>query len=160
MNNDVDSLIEVWSKKTDSELIEFLITDYHDKHRGQLLSLIELSEYVEKNHISEPLCPRGLTSHLKSIMSDLMEHMSQEEKEVFPVIALGQKDVILNQVRLLKYEHEQQVEALDTLLFLTNDLLLPKKSCPKWWALYNEISEFYTDVHEHMTLENNVLFEY
>ncbi|MCD8513421.1 MAG: hemerythrin domain-containing protein [Nitrincola sp.] len=93
-------------------------------------------------------------------MLDLFEHMSLEENSVFPMISLGQKDMVLNQMRFLQYEHEQQSEALDTLLFLTNDLLLPKDACPKWWALYNEISEFYTDIHEHMALENNVLFVY
>lgn len=160
MISNIDSLLEVWSKKKDSEVIEFLITHYHDKHREQLKSLIELSEYIETNHISEPLCPRGLTSHLKNVMLDLFEHMSLEENSVFPMISLGQKDMVLNQMRFLQYEHEQQSEALDTLLFLTNDLLLPKDACPKWWALYNEISEFYTDIHEHMALENNVLFVY
>ncbi|MEO6923129.1 MAG: hemerythrin domain-containing protein, partial [Acidobacteriaceae bacterium] len=41
---------------------------------------------------------------------------------------------------------------------LTNNLTPPAEACTTWRALYRAIEDFETDLHQHIHLENNILF--
>ncbi|EXJ09538.1 hemerythrin domain-containing protein [Nitrincola nitratireducens] len=156
----VTELIQKWQKIPDSNLIDHILVRYHEKHRLQLVQLIALSERVEVVHAKHPLCPTGLTQHLKCMEQDLISHMLKEENILFPMIRSGWKDMALATIRMMMYEHEQHNESLDTLLLLTHELSLPKDACQIWLKLYEGIQELYKDLVEHIALENSILFNY
>jgi len=156
----VTALIQDWQNTSDSDLIDHILVRYHKKHREQLEQLIPLSEKVETAHAKNPICPTGLTQHLKKMEQDLISHMLKEENILFPMIRSGRKDMALAPIRMMMYEHEQHNESLDTLLLLTHELSLPKDACQTWLKLYEGIQELYKDLVEHIALENSILFNY
>lgn len=55
-----------WNAALDADLIEHILTRYHDTLRQQLPELIRLSRRVELVHGGHPECPAGLSSHLEN----------------------------------------------------------------------------------------------
>lgn len=55
-------------------------------------------------------------------------------------------------------DHDQTSEELQTLRKLTNNYTPPPEACPTLPGLYRAIEELETDLHQHIHLENNILF--
>jgi len=53
---------------------------------------------------------------------------------------------------------EGNVKALAKLRQLTGNDTLPPDACPTFKALYEELQQLKVDLHQHVHLENNVLF--
>ncbi|WP_049723424.1 iron-sulfur cluster repair protein YtfE [Gilvimarinus polysaccharolyticus] len=149
----------VWTEKNDIELIEHILTRYHDVHRRQLPELIRLSGRVELVHGGHPNCPVTLTAHLEQIQAELEAHMGKEEQVLFPMISRGMHGVAAGPVQVMRHEHNDHGKALEMVRTLTHDLTLPEQACNTWQALYRGLEEFEIDMVEHIHLENNVLFD-
>lgn len=97
---------------------------------------------------------------------DLLSHLDKEEAHVFPYIK------VLNQhgrtrapfstvdypVRIMHFEHESQEDALQELREVTDGWSAPPRSCAALRAVHADLSALERDLHEHLHLENNVLF--
>jgi regulator of cell morphogenesis and NO signaling len=55
-------------------------------------------------------------------------------------------------------EHEEVGEILAKMREVTNDYTLPAEACPSFTALYHRLRAFERDLHQHIHLENNLLF--
>jgi len=148
-----------WSEKSDTELIEHILTRYHDVHRRQLPELARLSARVELVHGGHPKCPVALTAHLEQMQAELVEHMSKEEEVLFPMISRGMHSVAAGPAQVMRHEHDDHGEALRTIRRLTHDLTPPEGACNTWQALYRGLEELEIDLVEHIHLENNILFD-
>ena len=71
------------------QIIDFILPNFHDKHRTQLPELIAMAEKVESRHADSPACPKGLATLLRKIYDDLVHHMMKEEQILFPLIKSG-----------------------------------------------------------------------
>jgi regulator of cell morphogenesis and NO signaling len=103
--------------------------------------------------------------------SDLMRHMEKEETILFPFIEamLDARDqchrvprtpfgTIQNPVRMMELEHQHAGNEMWLIRVLTNNFQPPADACVTWRACYAELEAFERDLHEHVHLENNVLF--
>ncbi|MGP4842950.1 iron-sulfur cluster repair protein YtfE [Marinobacter sp. 1Y8] len=142
----------------DQQLIEHILTRYHDALREQLPELIRLACRVERVHAGHPDCPAGLHSHLEKMQEDLEAHMAKEEQILFPMIARGVHGMAVAPVMIMRQDHDDHGEALNGILLLTHDLTLPEGACNTWQQLYTGLDELRRDLIEHIHLENNVLF--
>ncbi len=92
----------------------------------------------------------------------LIEHLEREEHELFPVIlsadsaAAAPVDEALH--RDLVEDHQEAGDALDRLRDLTDGYTLPDWGCNTYRALLDGLAELERDTHQHVHLENNVLF--
>ncbi len=140
------------------DLINHILTRYHEVHRQQLPELIRLSERVEKVHKDHPACPAGLAQFLMEMQEELLSHMMKEEQILFPMINAQQPQAI-HPVQVMRDEHQQHGESLAVLDKLTNNLTLPEAACNTWQALYIGLNTFKYDLMQHIHLENNELFQ-
>jgi hypothetical protein len=58
----------------------------------------------------------------------------------------------------LEQEHESAGKTLAQLHKVTNNYTLPPDACPTFKALYDELQQMEADLHQHIHLENNILF--
>ena len=72
-----------WRTAPLREIIDFIIPRFHDKHRNQLPTLIELAEKVESVHADSADCPKGLAELIRKVYADLVNHMMKEEQILF-----------------------------------------------------------------------------
>lgn len=150
---------EDWSAAPDADLIEHILTRYHDTLRHQLPELIRLSRRVELVHGGHPECPAGLSSHLETMQEELENHMRKEEQILFPMISRGIQGMARQPVAMMRHEHDDHGVALSRLNQLTRNITLPERACNTWQALYAGLEALQRDLMDHIHLENNILFE-
>ena len=59
---------------------------------------------------------------------------------------------------MMMMEHDAVGELLRELREVTSDYSVPSDGCISYQALYQAIEEFEQDLHQHIHLENNILF--
>ncbi|BFM11978.1 iron-sulfur cluster repair protein YtfE [Simiduia litorea] len=148
-----------WSSAPDTELIDHILTRYHDVHREQLTELIRLASRVEHVHGDKPECPKGLAQHLMLMDEELNNHMQKEEQILFPMLKAGQRTMAQGPIHVMRHDHDDHARALDKLYALTDNITLPKGACNTWRALFAGLQAFVDDLKQHIHLENNILFE-
>jgi len=139
-------------------LIEHILSRYHETHRGELPELLRLAARVEERHAGNAQVPAGLHAALQELSGALDEHMAKEEQILFPLMLHGGHPMIGAPISVMRGEHDEHGERLARIEALTHGLQLPDEACPTWRALYAGLRKLIDDVHEHVHLENNVLF--
>jgi regulator of cell morphogenesis and NO signaling len=59
---------------------------------------------------------------------------------------------------MMEHEHDDAGIALKVLRQASHDYAPPADACTSYRALYNALEAFEKDLHQHIHLENNVLF--
>lgn len=147
------------SQASDAELIDHILSRYHEVHREQLPELIRLARKVEQVHQTRADCPHGLGDHLHAMTQALESHMRKEEAVLFPMIGAGNGAMAAMPITVMRGEHDEHGTELQRLAELTNELTAPDDACRTWRALYDGLRAFRADLLAHIQLENDVLFE-
>ena len=63
-----------------------------------------------------------------------------------------------NPIRQMELEHDKAGNALAKMRELASDYALPADACNTFAALYDGLQAMESDLHEHIHLENNILF--
>ncbi|HUQ97316.1 MAG TPA: iron-sulfur cluster repair di-iron protein, partial [Chitinophagaceae bacterium] len=105
------------------------------------------------------------------LQQELQTHFAKEERVLFPFIkalvkAKNEKDTsalaaypsINEPVHMMEAEHEAAGELLEQIRNVTNEFVPPAGSCSSFQLLYKKLHDLETDLHQHIHLENNLLF--
>jgi regulator of cell morphogenesis and NO signaling len=161
-----------WSRARLRDLVTHVLDTYHAPLRQELPVLLQLAEKVTFVHgANHPGMLRPMRDVLQGFASELQQHMFKEEALLFPgVIALeeawesgeaypdGTLRSLIGPLQQMEREHEQAGAALATLRRLSGDYELPPEACGSFGALFRGLAQLETTMHEHVHLENNVLF--
>jgi len=63
-----------------------------------------------------------------------------------------------NPVAMMEHEHDSAGNALRTLRATSHGYTVPPDGCTSFQALYKALAELEADLHQHIHLENNILF--
>jgi len=98
-------------------------------------------------------------------------HMMKEEMVLFPYMIHLEGAVtrdepapaapfgtVKNPVAMMVHEHDSAGEALRALRQASRGYTAPEDACLSFKTLFNALAEFETDLHQHIHLENNILF--
>jgi len=61
-------------------------------------------------------------------------------------------------VRMMMMEHDSAGELLRKMREISKNYALPADACMSFQMLYRALEEFEADLHQHIHLENNILF--
>lgn len=140
------------------EMIDFILTRYHETHRRELPELAALSRKVEAVHAAHPDAPHGLADVFQQMIGDLEVHMKKEELMLFPLMKRGAPMPLAAPITQMRHDHDDQGGHLRRIEEITNGFALPQDACRSWQALYAGAEKLADDLMEHVHLENNVLF--
>jgi regulator of cell morphogenesis and NO signaling len=143
---------------TPAQLVDYIVTRFHDVHRQQLPELIRMARRVEAVHRENPHVPAGLGDLLEAMQTELFTHMHKEEAILFPMLKAGGNPFVSQPIGMMRAEHVDHGAELERLMALTNDANPPAGACNTWRALYTGIGQFADDLISHIHTENNVLF--
>ena len=150
---------ERWDTKPLPDLIDFILTRYHEPLRVDLPALTEAARRVERVHAKKPTCPHGLAALLEQLTAELEQHMGKEEQVLFPAIRFGRRgDLVHMPVRVMMLEHDDHGANLKRVRELATGFVPPPEACATWRALYVGLDKLEAELMEHIHLENNVLF--
>jgi regulator of cell morphogenesis and NO signaling len=148
-----------WDGEPLPDLIDHILTRYHEPLRKDLPALIEAARKVERVHRDKPSCPHRLASFLEQVHDELQQHMGKEEMVLFPALLSGARGQHVHMpIRMMMQEHDDHGANLQTLRALTTDFEPPPEACATWRALYVALAKLESELMEHIHLENNVLF--
>jgi regulator of cell morphogenesis and NO signaling len=150
---------ERWDTRPLPELIDFILTRYHEPLRADLPALLDAARRVERVHAKKPSCPHGLASHLEQLDAELRQHLAKEEQVLFPALRSGSGGAHVHMpIRVMMQEHDDHGANLKRLRVLATDFIPPQEACATWRALYAGLEKLEAELMEHIHLENNVLF--
>ncbi|HAW53244.1 MAG TPA: iron-sulfur cluster repair di-iron protein [Flavobacteriales bacterium] len=152
--------------------LDFLIDHILNIHHKYVLeSLPVISEYAEKvasvhgHHYTEVL---KIRDHFRGLNDELLSHLQKEEVVLFPYVKRllqmkqsGQsvdRDFVESPIKVMQMEHDRAGVVLRELRKLSKNYMPPADACNTFRALYHKLQEFEADLHQHIHLENNILF--
>ena len=141
-----------------AELIEHILTRYHEVHRRQVPELIMLSRRVEQVHAGKAGVPAGLADMLQQALGELEVHMKKEELILFPAMCRQGSGPLDGPITQMRHDHVDHGELLERMAELTGDFTVPEGGCGTWRALYAGATQFRDDLIDHIHIENNILF--
>jgi regulator of cell morphogenesis and NO signaling len=160
-----------WQVEALSDLLRHIVQKHHAYVRASLPLITALFEKVCAKHGAAHVELNHQRTVFHGLNQELSTHLMKEEAMLFPYIermeeAVLQGDPILpapfgtvaNPVHMMMLEHDNAGEALRALRQSSRDYALPGDACMSYQALFRELQEFEADLHQHIHLENNILF--
>ncbi len=154
-----------------SHLIDYILDKHHVYTKDEIDQLTPLMAKVARRHGEHNPYLLELQSVFQAICDDLGPHMMKEEMVLFPYIKDLETNLskeimvstppfgtVQNPVRMMRKEHEEVGDLLSQMRLISNDYKLPDEACPSFTALFHRMAEFERDLHQHIHLENNLLF--
>jgi regulator of cell morphogenesis and NO signaling len=148
-----------WEHEPLEDLIEHILAAYHRPLDEELPRIEALARKVHQVHAEkDPERLGGILRTFGALKAELEMHMMKEERILFPMILQGHGAMAQGPVHVMRQEHDDAGAALRTLRRLTDDFAVPAQACNTWRALWHALADFERAMHEHIHLENNVLF--
>ena len=152
-------------------LIDHIVNKHHVYTKDEIVRLEALATKVESVHGDRHPELRQVSVLFKRLCADLKPHMLKEEQILFPYIVQLERasahkldppfapfGTVNNPVRMMMMEHDVAGEILRELRKVTNDYAVPADVCISYKTLYEALEAFEQDLHQHIHLENNILF--
>jgi len=160
------------SRKSPSDLIDYIIAKHHIFTRDEITRLNELMQKVCRKHGEQHRELFKLRDLFNEMAEDLLLHMRKEEAILFPFIKQMELadsgkfpafappfGTVQNPVRMMMKEHDAAAEQFREMREITRNYQLPVDACPSFTGLYFGLRYLEKDLHRHVHLENNVLFD-
>lgn len=154
-----------------SKLIEYIVDKHHVYTRDEITNLSPLMVKVSGKHGENHAELYALEQLFSELCAELMPHLMKEEQVLFPYIneledfKINQAKVpvphfgtVKNPVGMMMREHDAAGDILKQMREVSGDYKIPENACPSYTALLTRLEAFEKDLHQHIHLENNVLF--
>ena len=152
-------------------LVTHIVETHHIFTRSEMARLEALSAKVVNAHSANHPELLKVQNLIQRLCADLKPHMFKEEQVLFPyIVAMEQAEgngkqfpfapfgTVRNPVRMMTKEHDSAGEILSELRLVTADYQAPPDGCMSYETLYRALEGFEKDLHQHIHLENNILF--
>jgi regulator of cell morphogenesis and NO signaling len=160
-----------WQNQLLADLIAHITSTHHVFVREESPRIEALSAKVVgvhgKNH-PELLQVQQVFSALSE---ELSVHLMKEEQVLFPYVLRLEESAlagepappamfgtVVNPIRMMMQEHDGAGDALRSLRSITSNYKVPEDACISYRTLYQALQGFESDLHQHIHLENNILF--
>ena len=148
-----------WNEADLEDLIDHILEAYHGPLREELPRLEFMARKVLLAHgDKQPDVLPDLLSTFLALKAELESHMMKEEQILFPMIRQGRGTAAYGPITVMESEHASAGAALEHLRELTNDYEVPPGACNTWRALWYGLADLEESLHQHIHLENNILF--
>jgi len=160
-----------WQKAPLAELVAHIVRKHHQFTREEIARLTPLIAKVEGVHGQNHPELSKVQTLFRALAQEMTMHMMKEEHMLFPYIEQLEEAVnrgaqpappmfgtVENPVRMMMMEHDSSGEALRRIRELTGGYTAPTDACVSYQTLYQALLEFEADLHQHIHLENNILF--
>ncbi len=166
-----DVATEDWATNSLASLSAHIVSTHHAYVKRELPRLAELAEKVVIRHGTMRAELSEIQAKLTQLDEELIQHLAKEELVLFPHIAKLERAIsdgsnkphgcfgtVANPIAMMTQEHDAAGALLAEIRDLSQDFTAPEGACPTYHAFYDGLSEFEQDLHQHIHLENNILF--
>ena len=162
---------EDWAKESLASLAAHIVDTHHAYVSHEVPRLNELAGKVLSRHGDTREELPAIQSKLAALREELITHQGKEEVVLFPYIgklerfAAGDGTMprncfgsITHPIEMMTRDHDFAGNLMEEIRTLSQDYTPPDGACPTFRAFYEGLREFEQDLHQHIHLENNMLF--
>lgn len=160
-----------WQTEPTGDLISHIMNTHHKYTRDAIARLTPLFAKVCSVHGANHPDLLELRDLFTGLAQELTTHLMKEERVLFPYIvhmeeAVVEKSPVLppffgtvqTSVSMMEHEHNSAGNALCAMRKISGGYATPSDACVSYQALYQALAELEADLHQHIHLENNILF--
>jgi len=160
-----------WASASLESLVEHITSTHHEYVKRELPRLDTLAKKVVARHGSTHAEVAEIQAALATLDSELTQHLAKEETVLFPYIAKLERaqangdsrphgcfGTVANPIAMMTQEHDAAGTLLAEIKQLSSGFTPPQDACTTFHAFYDGLKEFEQDLHQHIHLENNILF--
>jgi len=152
-------------------LVRHIVDRHHAYVRSVCPTLEAWLDRLVEHHGARHAELEPIRQAFHELADDLATHMMKEEHLLFPYITeletarlrggrlpLGPFGTILNPIRVMETDHARAGALGTRLRALSGGYRAPADACTTYRLCYDALADFERDLHQHVHLENNVLF--
>jgi regulator of cell morphogenesis and NO signaling len=160
-----------WARASLENLSGHIVATHHAYVKKELPRLAELAVKVVSRHGATKAELPVIQTTLAKLDEELSQHLAKEEAILFPYIVELERahaagtarphgcfGTIANPIAMMTQEHDAAGTLLAEIRLLSHNFVTPADACPTYHAFYDGLKEFEQDLHQHIHLENNILF--
>lgn len=157
-----------WTTVSLKDLVDHIISAYHEPLRQQLTRVAKLADKVSRVHGENHPEMIEVFNIFNRFKAQLELHMQKEEMVLFPGIvsmeATGTPQIfgcgggIEHPIEVMGKEHDEAGEALSAMRKLTHDYIAPDDACNTFKNLLYSLAQIESEMHQHVHKENYILF--
>jgi regulator of cell morphogenesis and NO signaling len=157
-----------WDART---LVAYIVDNHHRFVRESLPPLLEHTAKVADVHGDSHPELVHIAHLFVRVANEMTEHMAKEEQVLFPFVVALEEAVrtgapapatpfgtVANPIRMMEAEHRFVGDAMAEIRHVTGNFTPPANACATYRVSFEELEAFERDLHDHVHLENNVLF--
>ena len=152
-------------------LAAYIVANHHAFVRQALPVLQTHTKKIAAVHGAAHPELQEIAALIDAVALEMSSHMMKEEEILFPyVTGLGLASrgeaahpsapfsTVRNPIHMMEMEHESVGDATARIRALTSGYRIPDDACTTYRICLQELEAFERDLHEHVHLENNILF--
>lgn len=152
-------------------LSAYIVGKHHGYVRRALAALTTYLKKLERAHGNRHPELHEVARRFESVAAEMTDHMAKEERVLFPYIqAIAEASrgshrlprspfkSIEDPIAMMEDEHQSVGDAVQKIRELTDGYRVPADGCTTYQVAMQELEAFERDLHEHVHLENNILF--
>ncbi|WP_420583395.1 iron-sulfur cluster repair di-iron protein [Reichenbachiella sp.] len=157
---------------TNTQLIKHIVETHHAYIEDTVPYLFQLLSKIANVHGERHPELIQIKEIFEEATDALYDHMKKEELILFPAIEnieqakLHNKPMppfpfgsISNPIQAMEGEHDFEGDAFKQIAALSSNFTPPEDACNTYQVAFAKLEEFVNDLHRHIHLENNILFE-
>lgn len=160
-----------FEKLSPADLARYIQAVHHTYVRQKVPVISSQTVKVAMRHHDHHPELQILAERWQLLSEELMQHLMKEEQILFPFIEklqkafnshetfeLPEQDFIARPIQMMENEHTTAGNLMAEIRTLANDYNAPEQACTTWRLMLSELREFEKDLHQHVHLENFLLF--
>jgi len=160
-----------WQSEPLADLVAHIKSTHHKYTREEIARLAPLFDKVCSVHGKNHPELSDVHTTFQGLAQELTTHLMKEEMVLFPYIvrmeeAVIQQEPVLpapfgsvgNPIAMMEHEHDSAGNALRAMRQASGGYAPPPEACVSYQTLYRALADFEADLHQHIHLENNILF--
>ncbi len=152
-------------------LADYIFNKHHKYYYEEAPVIADLLTKVVNRHGQHYPELQQVYSLYETLATELNDHFAKEEKVLFPFIKglvqakksgnvdeLQTRFSVQQPIQMMEADHDAAGEILSQISDVTNGFSAPDGACNSYEFLYRKLKALEDDLHQHIHLENNILF--
>lgn len=154
-----------------TQLVYYIVSTHHDYVKKEAPQIMAYLQRVVAKHGNRHPEMLKVFELFASVKEEMEMHMRKEEFILFPRIKELEKisqekseqlqlniSYLQSPILIMEQEHDHAGSLLDEIRKLTSDYTPPADACTTYRLSFAALKAFEMDLHQHVHLENNILF--
>lgn len=143
------------------ELSRYIVDRHHDYVKQAIPAILYHLEKVYHKHGERYPYVAEVYTRFRRVAAEMENHMMKEERILFPMmdrLPVLQKEQVMAPIQVMEAEHDEAGALMEQIREITSDYTAPDDACTTHRLMIDELKMFEEDLHQHVYLENHLLF--